>query len=200
MTTYSDTSIVQLPVPETPAEEVWGGARAGSPAGHSTRHASAATLTTLALMAGIGALALGALAVVLASTSRGEGSAEKVAPVATPAVSQTSPAERRALALLAKPSTERIVFRGSGGALVLAVGSGGKAAILMRGLELAPSERPYYAWLVGERRPVRAARFTGSERAVFLVSPVEKGARVAVATERASALRAGPGRMLAVRP
>jgi hypothetical protein len=48
-------------------------------------------------------------------------------------------------------------------------------------------------------KALRVARFTGAERAVFLAAPVAKGASVAVARERASALRAGTGRLLATR-
>ena len=72
------------------------------------------------------------------------------------------------LALLAKPSTERIAFTGSRG-LVLAVGSGGRAAILVRGLDRADVGKPYRAWIVAPgAAPIRAAQFLGVERAVFL--------------------------------
>ena len=80
--------------------------------------------------------------------------------------------ERGVLALLAKPSTERIAFRGARG-LVLAVGSGGRAAILIRGL--APPGRPTTPGSSSLRRralPIRAARFTGTERAVFLARAI----------------------------
>jgi len=102
-----------------------------------------------------------------------------------------APAEQRALALLAKPSTERIVFSGSSGRLLLAVGSGGRAAILIRGLQQAAASKPYYAWVVGSGRPVRVARFTGTERAVFLDVPLGPHESVVVATARPTASRAG---------
>jgi hypothetical protein len=206
MTTYSDASIVRIPsLPDASSEDVWGSFAADpspqpalEPRPSSRR--SGATLTVLALVAGIGALALGVLAVVLAASSQGDGSvAAAAAPVPRAQKQQTNAVERRALALLAKPSTERIAFRGSGGELVLAVGSGGKAAILVRGLELAAAERPYRALLLGAGKPVRVAQFTGAEDAVFLTAPVARGSSVAVATERATALRSGWARLIATR-
>jgi hypothetical protein len=140
------------------------------------RRPSPTTLVVLASCAGVGALLLGLLAGVFALS----GSDEPAAP-AQPA------AERQALALLAKPSTERIVFRGSGGRLLLAVGSGGRAAILVRGLERAIGQ-PYGAWVVGSSRPIRAARFDGTERAVFLSVPLRSGDSVVVTQKRPTSL------------
>ena len=95
--------------------------------------------------------------------------------------------ERRALALLAKPSTERIAFTGSRG-LVLAVGSGGRAAILVRGLERAEVGKPYRAWIVAPgAAPIRAAQFVGVERAVFLSRNLGPRASVVVSTTRPAA-------------
>ncbi|HEX5027491.1 MAG TPA: hypothetical protein VFV56_01640 [Gaiellaceae bacterium] len=125
------------------------------------------TLVVLAVAAGIGALVLGALAGLSAVSWGSDG---------TPSV------ERQALALLAKPSTERIVFRGSGGRLVLAIGSAGRAAVSIRGFGQATSETPYYAWIVGSGAPVRAATIDGSERAVFLSQTLVPGDDVVVAT------------------
>jgi hypothetical protein len=143
-------------------------------------------------------MVVGAAAVISATRAGGDAPAP---PTATTAESKPSASveERRVLALLAKPSTERVVFRGSGGRLVLAVGSGGRAAILIRGVERSPAGKPYGAWVVVSGRPLRAARFTGAERAVFLSAPVPRGARVVVATDRATALRRGPQQAVAVR-
>jgi hypothetical protein len=126
------------------------------------------TLVVLAVAAGIGALTLGALA-GLSAVSWGSGG--------TPSV------DRQALALLAKTSTQRIAFSGSGGRLVLAVGSGGRAAISSRGFEQASSGPPYYAWIVGSGAPVRAATIDGSARAVFLSQKLAPGDDVVVATQ-----------------
>jgi hypothetical protein len=126
------------------------------------------TLVVLAVAAGIGALTLGVLA-GLSALSWGSGG--------TPSV------DRQALALLTKTSTERLAFRGSGGRLVLAVGSGGRAAISIRGFEQASSGAPYYAWIVGSGSPVRAATIDGSARAVFLSRTLAPGDDVVVATQ-----------------
>ena len=144
-------------------------------------------LAVLGVLAGLGAMALGAVAVFSAGTSPSNDT-----PAATPqaAASALPGVEERALSLLAKPSTERIVFQGSGGRLVLAVGTGGRAAILLRGLDRRPAGKPYYAWVVAPRSaPVRAARFLGSERAVFLSAPMGPRASVVVSTVRPVASR-----------
>jgi hypothetical protein len=145
---------------------------------------SAIVLAVLGTVAGVTAMALGALAVISASSSPDGDEPAVASQVAT---SRTQ-VEARALALLAKPSTERIVFRGSAGRLVLAVGSGGRAAILLRGLPRRPGAKPYYAWVVAPRTtPVRAGRFVGTERAVFLSAPVGDQSSVVVSTARAAA-------------
>jgi hypothetical protein len=162
------------------------------------RRPSPTPLVLLALLAGIGAMALGGVAVVAAARSADE----PAPPAPPPAKSISAPTpkvERQALALLAKPSTDRVVFRGSQGHLVLVVGSGGRAAILVRGFEHAPARSPYYAWLVRGGKLVRAARFTGAERAVFLSTPVGDKDSVVVAPDRAAALRPRSARIVAVR-
>lgn len=148
-----------------------------------SRRPTPTTLVVLASCAGAGALILG----VLAGVSTLSGSGKPAEPSATVA-SDSRSAEQQALALLAKPSTERIVFRGSGGRLLLAVGSGGRAAILIRGLERALPGRPYGAWVLGAGKPVRAARFDGTERAVFLTVPLERHDSVVVSQGRPTSL------------
>jgi hypothetical protein len=106
--------------------------------------------------------------------------------------------ERRVLALLAKPSTERIAFTGSRG-LVLAVGSGGRAAILVRGLERAEVGKPYRAWIVAPgAAPIRAAQFLGVERAVFLSGSLGPRVSVVVSTTRPAG-RLERNRLVAIR-
>jgi hypothetical protein len=146
------------------------------------RRPTPTTLVVIASCAGVGALVLGVLAGV--STLSANKAAEPPAVV----TSAAPPAEQQALALLAKPSTERVVFRGSGGRLLLAVGSGGRAAILIHGLERAAPDRPYGAWIVGSGKPVRAARFDGTERAVFLSVPLGRHESVVVAQSRPTSL------------
>lgn len=165
-------------------------------------------LIVLALLAGAGAIALGGVSVLTAMRS-GDEPAAPVTPkpvAAAPAPKRAAAprlpqVERQALALLAKPSTDRVPFRGSGGRLVLVVGSGGRAAILLRrGFERAPAQWPYYAWIVGTSgKPVRAARFTGAERAVFLGVQVPRKASIVVAPDRAAALDPQNARIVAVR-
>ncbi len=201
MTSVPEISVVRAPSPPAGAS---GDASAGGSVGVWTPvDAPRATgpsptwLVVLALLAGIGAMVLGGLAVVSATRSSDDATATAAAGQArTPAATDV---ERRVLTLLGKPSTERFVFRGSGGELVLAVGSGGRAAILIQGLERAPVGRPYRAWVTVSGRPVRAAQFTGAERAVFLSVPVARGESVAVATERASAIPLASARIVATR-
>lgn len=164
------------------------------------RRPSPIPLVVLALVAGVAAMALGGVAVVMAT--RTADGATPPRPASTPAkvvAAPTPKVERQALALLAKPSTERVVFRGSGGRLVLVVGSGGRAAILVRGFERAPEGWPYYAWVVRDGKIVRAARFTGAERAVFLTPRVRRTDSVVVAPDRAAALRPRSARIVALR-
>jgi hypothetical protein len=69
----------------------------------------------------------------------------------------------------------------------------------VRGLERAPAARPYHAWVVGSGKPVRAATFTGVERAVLLSARVARKASVVVAVERAEALRLKTAEIVAAR-
>lgn len=202
MSTASEISVVRVALPAERAGEEAGSERGigWTPSMHTParRRPSPATLAALAVLAGLVAMALGGLAVF--SAARSETSAASPQASVVPIEQAVSVAERRALALLAKPSTERVVFRGSEGRLVLAVGSGGRAALLIRGLDRAPEARPYRAWVVGPERVVHAARFTGGERAVLLAAPVGRGASVVVASDRRTALRPGASRLVAVRP
>ena len=143
------------------------------------------TLIVLAVCAGVGALTLGGLAGLL--TLR-DGEAP---PSAAPATAPGDSADQRALALLAKPSTERVAFQGSGGSLVLAVGSGGRAAILVRGFERATAARPYSAWVVGSGPAIPAARVDGTERTVFLDVALAPDESVVVARKRPGRLTSG---------
>jgi hypothetical protein len=139
------------------------------------RRPSPTTIAVVATLAGIGALALGTAAVFTA----GDSGKTTVVTTTTPAV--TADVEPRLIALLAKPSTRRIVFTRSEGRLVLAVGSGGRAAILVRGLERAAPGKPYVAWVIAPgARPMRAARFVGTERAAFLSSRLRPRSTVVV--------------------
>jgi hypothetical protein len=202
VTSVSDIPVVQLPAFEDETASL--GSTTASlwavdvPRG---RRPSPLTLAVLGVLTGIAAMGVGAAAVISAGASAEAPSADRTRavserPVAPPAASAI---ERRVLGLLAKPSTERIAFKGSRG-LVLAVGSGGRAAILVRGLGRAAPTKPYYAWIVAPGAPpVRAARFVGNERAVFLAGRLGPRASVVVSTGRPVAGRLSRNPIVAVR-
>jgi hypothetical protein len=164
------------------------------------RRPSPLTLAVLGVVAGIAAMALGAAAVISAGASAGAAPDTGTRTVSgQPSSAAAFGVERRVLALLAKPSTERISFSGSRG-LVLAVGSGGRAAILIRGLEHATPGKPYVAWIVApDAAPVPAARFVGTERAIFLFRRLGPRASVVISKTRPVAPRPAGNRIVAVR-
>ena len=197
------TTVPDIPVVRLPAIE---GDDLGSTAASlwavevpKARRPSPLLLAALGVLAGVAAMVLGAAAVLSAGSSTEKPPADSARSASqTPAAPAASPVERRALALLAKPSTERIAFTGSRG-LVLAVGSSGRAAILVRGLERADVGKPYRAWIVAPgAAPTRAAQFVGVERAVFLSRSLGPRASVVVSTTR-PASRLERNRIVAVR-
>lgn len=203
MTSISELSLAPLPAsaegvglddPFGPTFSSWKQVEVPAP----TRP-SPTPLVVLALLAGIGAMVLGGIAVVAATRSDDEPAVAAPTPKAQ-ASTALPRVERQVLALLSKPSTDRVAFRGSQGHLLLVVGSGGRAAILVRGFERAPAGSPRYAWVVGRSgKPVRAARLEGTDRAVFLSAPVARRDSVVVAADRAAALRPNSARVVAVR-
>jgi hypothetical protein len=146
---------------------------------------SPAVLVTLALLAGLGAMALGGLAMLQANGKEGG--------VAGAAATQQREL-RQALLLLAKPSTARVPFRGAAGTLVLAVGSGGRAALVLRGFAPALAGKVHRAWIVSTSgRPRHAAAFTGGQQIVPLTGLVGPGSSVVVTTGTAES-RVPPAR------
>lgn len=204
MTTVPDIPVVQLPALDADGVTV-DDARA-TPGSiwavdvPHTRRLTPVALTVLGVLAGIAAMAVGAAAVVSAASS-----AQRQTPVAESSVPAAFAAavpavERRALALLGKPSTERIPFQGGRG-LVLAVGSAGRAAILLRGLPPVTASARYNAWIVAAgAAPVRAARFGGTERAIFLAKRLGPGESVVVSTTRPVPGPPSANRLVALRP
>ena len=187
MTTVPDIPVVRLPAIE--GDDLSGSAASMWAVDIPTsRRPSPLSLAALGVLAGVAAMALGAAAVLSAGASTESSPADGERPaVQTSVAPAASPVERRVLALLAKPSTERIAFTESPG-LVLAVGSGGRAAILVRGLERAEAGNPYRAWIVVPgAAPIRAAQFVGVERAVFLSRSLGPRASVVVSTTRPAA-------------
>jgi hypothetical protein len=203
VTTVPDIRVVQLEAPELDGADA---ATTELPASlweldvPTGRRPSPLTLAVLGILAGVAAMAVGAAAVISAGVSAEATPAMITGSPPTSEVAPSVPAvERRALALLAKPSTERVVFRGARG-LVLAVGSGGRAAILVRGFERAPAGGRYTAWIVAPgSAPVRGAGFDGTERAVFLTRPLGPRASVVVSTGRPVAGPVARNRVVALR-
>ena len=198
VTTVPDIPVVQLPAFEedsavgSPTASMWA---VDVP---TARRPSPLTLAVLGVLAGIAAMVLGAAAVISAGGASRTSSERAAGTTPVPARPTLAGTERRVLALLAKPSTQRVVSRGSRG-LVLAVGSGGRAAILIRGLERAAPGKPYKAWIVTPgAAPVRAARFVGTERAVFLSARLRPKQRVIVSSDRPVGVRPANGRFVAV--
>jgi hypothetical protein len=206
VTTVPDIPVVQLPALDP--DGVTGDSRS-APASiwavdipHG-RRLTPVFLAALGVLAGVAAMVVGTAAVISAGSS-----AEPAAVTTTPTTPDVTPAparpavpavERRVLSLLAKPSTERVAFRGARD-MILAVGSGGRAAILVRGLAEAPAGTSYGAWILARGRgPVRAARFTGAERAVFLSRPLGPRASVVVSTRRPDGGAPGPNAVVALR-
>jgi len=96
----------------------------------------------------------------------------------------TATEARRAVALLSKPSTERVPLAGTERRALLAVGSASRGFLVLRDLEPAPEGKAYEAWVVAPAdAPRPAALFSGSERLVVLSRPVPPGATVGVSLE-----------------
>jgi len=202
VTTVPDIPVVQLPALDadradsglTESPSIWA---VDVPSG---RRPSPLTLAFLGVVAGLAAMAVGAAAVVSAGASGGATTGTDAGATASPRAATTVAAvERQVLAMLAKSSTERIAFRGARGP-VLVVGSGGRAAILVRGLERAPAGELYGAWIVTpSAAPVRAARFVGTEPAVFLSRPLGPRASVVISKSRPTARQPAGNRVVALR-
>ena len=112
---------------------------------HRQRRRSPTVLAALALLAGLGAMVLGGAAVV--SAGREEDHSVVAQPTPARANAPTTRLDRGTVLFLAKPSTQRIPFSGAAGRLVLAVGSGGRAAIVIRSGWQAP--RREIVWRMG---------------------------------------------------
>lgn len=204
VTTVPDIPVVQLPAID--ADGIAGDIAPTAPGSiwavdvpHS-RRVTPVLLAVLGVVAGLAAMALGTAAVIYAGSETKPAARVAASSPRPPAATASVPAvERRVLALLAKPSTERVAFRGAPG-LVLAVGSGGRAAILIRGLAPRPTSAPYSAWIIAPRgAPMRAASFTGVERAVFLSKDLGPLARVVVSPTRPGAGPPADIRVVALR-
>ena len=90
--------------------------------------------------------------------------------------------ESEATRILANPA-RTAALRGASGRL--AVGSDGKAVLVVQGLAAAPKGKDYEIWIIHGKQPLRAGLFDGGEAEdVVLTRTVPKGAEVAVTVER----------------
>jgi hypothetical protein len=143
------------------------------------RRLSASTLAGLAAAAGIAAIVLGGWAFMWGVGS--DDSAESVA--------STRPAGfDEALALLARPNSERLPLEGSVGRIILVVQPSNDAALVLNGLGQADADWAYQIWVTqpDSITPRSAGLFSGREIVVPLTSAVPRGATVAVTLEPAT--------------
>lgn len=91
-----------------------------------------------------------------------------------------------AVAMLADPDARRIPLDGTEGMLVVDEESG-EGWLVLRGLESAPAEKTYEAWVIEDGEAVPAGLFAGGgvSTVVSLAAPVSEGAIVAVTLEAA---------------
>jgi anti-sigma-K factor RskA len=86
--------------------------------------------------------------------------------------------------MLADPDARRIPLDGAEGMLVVEEESG-EGWLVLRGLESAPAEKTYEAWVIEDGEAVPAGLFAGGgvSTVVSLAAPVSEGAVVAVTLE-----------------
>jgi anti-sigma-K factor RskA len=125
---------------------------------------------TVAAAAAVAAIALGLWAVDLSRQLDDQRAA-----------SQSS---QEAARLLADPTARHIPLDGADGVLV--VDAAGKGWLVVRGLEEAPSDKTYEAWVIEGDRATAAGLFAGggAPTLVPLAEPVPEGAVIAVTLER----------------
>jgi hypothetical protein len=102
------------------------------------------------------------------------------------------------LASVSQPSAKRIPVAGSAGKLVLVVAPDGRAALVVSGVQRAPSGRQFEIWVIVGATPTRAGLFSGGAGYVVvpLTQSVPKGATVAVTLERTGGVDAPTGKPL----
>jgi hypothetical protein len=93
-----------------------------------------------------------------------------------------------ALALLARPNSERLPLQGSVGRIILVVQPSNDAALVLNGLGQADADWAYQIWVTqpDSITPRSAGLFSGREIVVPLTSTVPRGATVAVTLEPAT--------------
>ena len=132
---------------------------------------SGPTIAAFAALAGVAAILLGSWAFVSSVTSD-DTSSERAQ-------------SEQVISLLSKPSTQRVPVDGSAGRIILAVGTRGRAYLVLDALGLAATDKTYQAWVIKPKAkaPESAAVFEGTEMIVPLSVPVRPGAVVAITIE-----------------
>lgn len=163
-------------------------------------------LAVLASVAGVGAIVLGgvAMATTIHATASGKVADSSGAPSALASATAPTAGSRAVsgVAFLARATTQRIPFAGSGGRAVLAVGPSGNAVLVLDGLAPAPKGASYVAWVLGSKGATvgRAAVFSGRDALVTLTRLVPVGGAVGITVERDPAARPrGAPRLIARR-
>jgi anti-sigma-K factor RskA len=96
--------------------------------------------------------------------------------------------EAQALALIAAPDTMKVPVAGVPGSL--AVGSSGRAVLVLSNIQATPSGQTYEAWVIENSNPAPAGLFEGGGRTILLLSHrVRPGSTVAVTVERAGGVQ-----------
>jgi hypothetical protein len=140
----------------------------------------------VASVAGSLAVALGVTAFAL-----GVGSEPEAGVSLTPAAGA-----RTAIAILGKPGAERVSFVGSDRRLELVVGALGRGALVLDGLQAAPTGRTYQAWHRVGGESASLALFAGTEVAVPLAGLLPPGATITVTLEPVGGSEAPTGQVL----
>jgi anti-sigma factor RsiW len=95
-------------------------------------------------------------------------------------------ARERAERVLADPGSSRLRVSGNGASGALVVAPNGEAALIVSRLDKAPSGSVYEAWVIHNKKPLRAATFAGGQQKglVFLNRRVPPDSLVAVTLEK----------------
>jgi hypothetical protein len=146
------------------------------------RRLSSATLAVLGMVAGLGAIALGAWGVA-SSVSDDKGSS-----TTTPALANVS----QVVSLISKPTTATIPLQGSGRRIILVVGARGYGVLVLNDVGQPPAGKTYEAWVIkpSVKAPQPAGLFSGGTKVVKLTAPVPSGAVVAITVEKAGGVPA----------
>ncbi len=149
------------------------------------------TLAALGIATGLLAIALGTWAILSDARS-------------SPAEKLSGANLEEALAILTASDASRVPLQGSVGRITLVATPDDRAALALDGLNPAPAEGGYEAWVVppGSATPAPAGMFDGTERVVLLTRPVPSGTRVGVTLEReeGAGSPSRPLRLVATRP